>query len=70
MRTPAAAKFSTSTTFYRDVEHTYQGVRDVDLVPNLSPLNLASVEIGKNFMFSHGYIKNDFDVKEWAAPSP
>ena len=28
------------------------------MVPNLSPLNLASVEIGKNFMVSHGYIKN------------
>jgi hypothetical protein len=38
------------------------------LVPNLSPLNLAAVEIGKNFMLSHGYIKNDFDVHEWAAP--
>ncbi|MCC6413805.1 MAG: hypothetical protein IT270_19305, partial [Saprospiraceae bacterium] len=55
-------------TFYRDVEATYQGIRDVDLVPNLSPLNLAAVEIGKDFMFSHGYIKHDFDVNEWAAP--
>ena len=31
-------------------------------------MNLASVEIGKNFMLKHGYIKNDFDVKKWAAP--
>jgi hypothetical protein len=38
------------------------------MVPNLSPQNLASVEIGKNFMLSHGYIKNDFDVRKWAAP--
>jgi hypothetical protein len=38
------------------------------MVPNLSPLNLASVEIGKNFMLKNGYIKNDFDVHEWAAP--
>ncbi len=37
-------------------------------MPNLSPLNLASVEIGKDFMLSHGYIKNDFDVHKWAAP--
>jgi hypothetical protein len=37
-------------------------------VPNLSPQNLASVEIGKNFMLSHGYIKKDFDVQKWAAP--
>jgi hypothetical protein len=37
-------------------------------VPNLSPQNLASIEIGKDFMLSHGYIKHDFDVHEWAAP--
>jgi len=38
------------------------------LVPNLSPQNMASVEIGKDFMLSHGYIQNDFDVKRRAAP--
>jgi len=64
----AAAEILDQQTFYRDIEHTYQGIRDVDLVPNLSLLNLAAVEIGKNFMLSHGYIKNDFDVNEWAAP--
>ncbi len=64
----AAAEILDQQTFYRDIEHTYQGIRDVDLVPNLSPLNLAAVEIGKNFMLSHGYIKNDFDVQKWAAP--
>jgi hypothetical protein len=37
-------------------------------VPNLSPQNLKSVDIGKQFMLSHGYIKNDFDVQKWAAP--
>jgi len=40
----------------------------VDLVPNLSPQNMVSIEIGKDFMLSHGYIKRDFDVREWAAP--
>ena len=25
-------------------------------------------KIGQDFMLSHGYIKNDFDVSEWAAP--
>jgi hypothetical protein len=38
------------------------------MVPNLSPQNLVSVEIGKDFMLSHGYIKKDFDVQKWAAP--
>jgi hypothetical protein len=41
---------------------------DVDMVRSLSPRNLAAVEVGKEFMFSHGYIKNNFDVHRWAAP--
>ena len=64
----AAAKILDRQTFYRDVEDTYEGIKPIDLVPNLSPQNLVSVEIGKDFMLKHGYIKNDFDVHEWAAP--
>jgi ABC-type nitrate/sulfonate/bicarbonate transport system substrate-binding protein len=64
----AAAAILDKQTFYLDVEHTYRGIQNVDMVPNLSPQNLVSVEIGKDFMLSHGYIKNDFDVKKWAAP--
>ena len=64
----AAAAILDRQTFYLDVEHTYEGIKHIDMVPNLSPQNLASVEIGKDFMLSHGYIKNDFDVHKWAAP--
>ena len=64
----AAAAILDRQTFYLDVEDTYQGIKHIDMVPNLSPQNLASIEIGKDFMFSHGYIHNDFDVHEWAAP--
>ena len=64
----AAAAILDKQTFYRDVEDTFEGIRLVDMVPNLSPQNLVSVEIGKDFMLSHGYIKNDFDVYKWAAP--
>jgi ABC-type nitrate/sulfonate/bicarbonate transport system substrate-binding protein len=64
----AAAAILDKQTFYLDVEHTYRGIEHVDMVPNLSPQNLVSVEIGKDFMLSHGYIKKDFDVHEWAAP--
>ena len=64
----AAAAILDKQTFYRDVEDTYEGIRLIDMVPNLSPQNLVSVEIGKDFMLSHGYIKNNFDVHEWAAP--
>ncbi len=64
----AAAAILDKQTFYLDVEDTYQGIKHIDMVPNLSPQNLASIEIGKDFMLSHGYIENDFDVHEWAAP--
>ena len=64
----AAAVILDRQTTYRDPEDTYLGIKDVDMVPNLSPQNLACVEIGKNFMLSHGYMKNDFDVRTWAAP--
>jgi ABC-type nitrate/sulfonate/bicarbonate transport system substrate-binding protein len=64
----AAAAILDKQTYYLDVEDTYKGIKDVDLVPNLSPQNLAGIEIGKDFMLSHGYIKNDFDVHKWAAP--
>ena len=64
----AAAAILDKQTYYLDVEDTYEGIKDVDMVPNLSPQNLASVEIGKDFMLKHGYIKNDFDVQKWAAP--
>jgi ABC-type nitrate/sulfonate/bicarbonate transport system substrate-binding protein len=64
----AAAAILDKQTFYLDVAHTYRGIKDIDMVPNLSAQNLVSVEIGKDFMLNHGYIKHDFDVRKWAAP--
>ena len=64
----AAAAILNRQTFYRDAEDTYQGIKDVDMVPSLSAQNMQCIKIGKDFMVSHGYIENDFDVDEWAAP--
>jgi hypothetical protein len=64
----AAASILDKQTYYRDVEDTYRGIKDVDMVPNLSPKNLRAVEIEKDFTPSHGYIKSDFDVQKWAEP--
>ena len=64
----AAAGILDKQTFYLDVEDTYKGIQNVDLVPSLSPYNLQALQINKDFMFSHGYIEHDFDVFEWAAP--
>ncbi|MFC2053465.1 ABC transporter substrate-binding protein [Chloroflexota bacterium] len=64
----AAAAILDKQTYYLDVEDTYRGIQNVDMVPTLSPYNLEALQINKDFMFSHGYIENDFDVFEWAAP--
>jgi ABC-type nitrate/sulfonate/bicarbonate transport system substrate-binding protein len=64
----AAGEILNRQTFYLDAEDTYEGIKHVDMVPSLSAQNLACINIGKDFMVSHGYIKNDFDVNEWAAP--
>jgi ABC-type nitrate/sulfonate/bicarbonate transport system substrate-binding protein len=64
----AAAAILNKQTFYLDVEHTYRAIKEVDMVPNLSPLNLASLAIIKDFMLKEDFIKNDFDVNKWAAP--
>jgi ABC-type nitrate/sulfonate/bicarbonate transport system substrate-binding protein len=64
----AAAVILNRQTFYRDEVDTYEGIKHVDMVPTFSPKNMVAVEIGKDFMLSHGYIQNDFDVHEWAAP--
>ncbi len=64
----AAAAILDKQTYYLDVEDTYRGIQDVDMVPSLSPYNLQALQINKDFMFSHGYIEHDFDVFEWAAP--
>jgi len=64
----AAAAILDKQTYYLDVEDTYRGILNVDMVPSLSPYNLEALQINKDFMLSHGYIENDFDVYEWAAP--
>ena len=58
----AAGAILNRQTFYLDAEDTYEGIKNVDMVPSLSAQNLQCIKIGKDFMFSHGYIKNDFDV--------
>ena len=64
----AAAVILDRQTFCLDAEHTYEAIKHVDMVPSLSAQNMQCIKIGKDFMLSHGYIKNDFDVDKWAAP--
>ena len=47
----AAGAILNRQTFYLDAEDTYQGIKDVDMVPSLSARNLECIKIGKDFMF-------------------
>ena len=62
----AAAAILHRGTFYPTVAATARAIAGFDFIPNLSPKNLAGVEIEKNFLRDHGYLKKDFDVKAWA----
>ena len=64
----SAAAILNKQTCYLDEDDTYHGIKHVDMVPNLLAQNLTMVDIGKDFMLKHDYIKNDFDIEKWAAP--
>lgn len=62
----AAAEILHRVTFHPTVEDTARAIANTDFVPNLSPKNLAGIDIEKAFLRSHGYIKKDFDTAKWA----
>lgn len=41
----ASAATLDKQTHYLDIEDTYRGIKDIDMVPNLSPQNLAAIEL-------------------------
>jgi ABC-type nitrate/sulfonate/bicarbonate transport system substrate-binding protein len=63
----AAAEIFSRVTFFSSARQIEQTIADFDFVPSFSPKNLAAIEIEKEFLRSHGYVKNDFDVHQWAA---
>jgi ABC-type nitrate/sulfonate/bicarbonate transport system substrate-binding protein len=64
----AAAAILQRVTYPPTVADAAQVIHNIDFVPSLSPRNLAAIEVEKNFLLSHGYIKRDFDVQAWATP--
>lgn len=62
----AAATILHRTTFYPSVAATAKAIAETNFIPDLSPRNLAGIEITKKFLLKHGYIKRDFNVKDWA----
>lgn len=64
----AAATFLHKVTFHPTEQDTFEAISPMDFVPNLGPMNLAALNIEKEFMLSHGYIQNDFRIEDWTAP--
>ena len=62
----AAAEIFKRVTYYDNVELIEEQIAQVDFVPQLSPKNIAAIEIQKNFLREHGYVTNDFAVSDWA----
>lgn len=65
----AAAAIFTRVTQSENAALIERLLDGVDLVPNLSAKNLAAIDIQKKFLRDHGYVKNDFDVNDWADSS-
>ena len=65
----AAAEIFQRVTFHSDPRQIIEFIAHVDFVPNLSPRNLAAIDIEKKFLLDHGYIKNNFNVQDWADSS-
>jgi len=61
-----AAQYFQKTTGYHDAHRIEKLITGVSLVPQLSERNLRALEVQKDFLLAHGYIKNDFDVRSWA----
>jgi ABC-type nitrate/sulfonate/bicarbonate transport system substrate-binding protein len=64
----AAAEIFARVTVTPDPAFIAEFIAGFDFVPDLSPRNLRAIELEKDFLRSHGYVKNDFDVKAWADP--
>jgi ABC-type nitrate/sulfonate/bicarbonate transport system substrate-binding protein len=65
----AAAEIFTRVSFFPSASVALRFVRGVDLTPNLSPQALAGLEVQKQFLLEHGYLRRDFDVRAWADAS-
>lgn len=65
-----AAEVLTRVTFFEDPREVRRLLTpDLDLVPSLSQKNLAGLEIQRQFLLDHGYLRNEVDVRAWANPA-
>src|SRR5450830_1454844 len=65
----AAAEIFPRVSFLPNAQVAAHAIAQHDFVPALPAQNLKGLEIKKNFLRTHGYIQNDFDIQQWADDS-
>lgn len=61
-----AIQFFQRTTGYQNARYLHKLITSVSFVPGLSERSLSALDVQKKFLLDHGYIKNDFNVRDWA----
>jgi ABC-type nitrate/sulfonate/bicarbonate transport system substrate-binding protein len=62
----AAVDIFLRVTHHNNARVIAEAVQKYDFIPNLSARNLAATAIQKDWLRSHGYVKKDFEVQQWA----
>ena len=60
-----AAGIFRRVTHYRTGSRVATTIAQHDFVPSLSNLNIAGLELEKQFLLEHDYIQRDFDIRQW-----
>ncbi len=64
----AAELFARQSGPHLDIDVLTQQLASQDFTPKLDPQALGGLEVQKRFLKEFGYIRNDFDIKDWVAP--
>jgi len=65
----AGAAILHRVTYHPSVEDTARAIAATKFLPVLSPQTLAGIDLQKKFLLEHGYIKRDFNSRDWADSS-
>lgn len=60
-----AAVILNRVTYQATAEDVLKDIADIDFLPSLSAQNITNLTSLKDFLFEHGYIKNDFEISSW-----
>ncbi|MFT0861361.1 ABC transporter substrate-binding protein [Ancylobacter sp. G4_0304] len=62
----AGASILHRVTYHPSVADTRAAIRDTDFLPTLSERKLAGIDRQKAFLVERGYVRRDFDSRDWA----